>query len=62
MITEINWRFTLSKNGEILLSGCLSTIDLSFPHTYFNQLAARYGHCRIVVHNSVGEIYEKEWP
>lgn len=64
MVTEINWKFSLYKDGELVITGVMSTIDLNFPHVYFNQLVTRYDAtgCKLVVKNSVGEIYEKEWP
>lgn len=60
-MTEINWSFTISRAGAIIMVGALSTIDLSFPAKLFNRLGAEHAPCTIKVRNSEGEIYEKDW-
>lgn len=60
-MTEINWSFTITHKRAVLATGALSTIDPSFPIHLMEQLGAEHAPCTIQVHNSVGELYEKDW-
>lgn len=60
-MTTITWSFTITRAGALLAAGSLSTIDLSFPARQLEQLGAEHAPCTIQVHNSAGEIYEKDW-
>lgn len=60
-MTEINWSFQVWVAGELKLTGALSTIDLSFPAAYFDKLHLKYGSCKLVVRDSRGKEWIKEW-
>lgn len=61
-MTEISWSFTLYHAGAVVTSGAFSTIDLSFPARFFEELVQKYKATKMVAIDSRGQIWEKEWP
>lgn len=62
MYTEITWQFTVSKNGRPVRHGALTTIDLSYPARFIEQMGKDNAPCVIIVRDSKGETHRKEWP
>lgn len=60
-MTKINWSFTVTRAGEVLATGALSTFDLSFPARMLEQIASEYGACHMTVRDGHGQIWEKDW-
>lgn len=60
-MTEITWRFTITRAGAIVATGSLTTIDLSFPARALEFIAAKYGACHMTVRDGRGQIWEKDW-
>ena len=61
-MTEISWNFTIYRADAVITSGAFSTIDLSFPARFFEEMAQQYKATKIVAIDSRGQIWEKEWP
>lgn len=60
-MTEIKLSINVYVSGNLVSVSTLSTFDLSAPARIIDRLAEKYGHCTIVVTDSTGKRWRKEF-
>ena len=60
-MTEIKLRINVYVSGNLVSVSTLSTFNLSAPARIIDNLAEKYGTCTIVVIDSTGKKWQKEF-